>query len=65
MVDKYSKEVRSKIMSSIRSAHTKPELLLRKALFKKDYRYRVNHRLKGLNLKPDIVLVSKKTLFSK
>ncbi len=47
-------------MSKIRSKATKPELALRKALFAKGFRYRVNDkRLPG---KPDIVLPKYKTV---
>ena len=47
-------------MSKIRSKDTKPELALRKALFAKGFRYRVNDkRLQG---KPDIVLPKYKTV---
>lgn len=41
-------------MRKIRSTDTKPEIVLRKALWKKGYRYRKN--LKTLPGKPDIVL---------
>ncbi len=37
------KEKRSKIMASIRSKDTKPELMLRKALWKKNLRYRIHY----------------------
>ena len=48
------KNKRSKVMSRIRSQDTKPELLVRKYLYKKGYRYRKNVRkLPGT---PDIVL---------
>lgn len=44
---------RSELMSKIRSVNTKPELALRKALWKSGLRYRLNvPKLKG---KPDIV----------
>lgn len=43
MVDVISKEKRSKIMSAIRSKNTKPEILLRKALWAKGIRYRVHY----------------------
>lgn len=47
-------------MSKIRSKNTKPELTLRKALFARGFRYRVNDkRLPG---KPDIVLPKYKTI---
>lgn len=42
-----------KIMSSIPSKDTEPELILRKALWRKNYRYRVNY--KSIPGKPDIV----------
>ena len=45
--------VTHKIMSSIPSKSTKPELLLRKALWKENLRYRVNY--KASPGKPDIV----------
>lgn len=47
-------------MSKIRSKNTKPELALRKALFARGFRYRVNDkRLPG---KPDIVMPKYKTI---
>ena len=61
MADQFSKEVRSKIMSKIRGKNTKPEIALRKALFRQGYRYSLNYRFKELNFKPDIVMVSRKT----
>jgi DNA mismatch endonuclease (patch repair protein) len=60
MTDIWSKEKRSECMSKIRSKDTKPELTLRKALFAKGFRYRVNDtKLPG---KPDIVLPKYKTV---
>ena len=48
----YTSKKRSKIMSRIRGKNTKPELLFRKALWKKGVRYRVdNKKLPG---KPDV-----------
>jgi DNA mismatch endonuclease (patch repair protein) len=47
-------------MSKIRSKSTKPELALRKALFARGFRYRVND--KHLPGKPDIVLPKYKTV---
>lgn len=47
-----------KIMSSIKSKDTKPELMLRRALWKKGFRYRTNY--KKLPGKPDIVLTKAK-----
>ena len=60
MVDKFSKKTRSMIMSRIRGNDTKPEIALRKALFRKGYRYSLKYRFKELNFKPDIVMVSRK-----
>lgn len=48
----YTTKKRSKIMSKIRGKNTKPELLFRKALWKKGVRYRVNN--KKLPGKPDV-----------
>jgi DNA mismatch endonuclease (patch repair protein) len=59
-MDIWSKEKRSECMSKIRSKDTKPGLTLRKALFAKGFRYRVNDtKLPG---KPDIVLPKYKTI---
>lgn len=43
-MDKFSKEIRSKIMRAIKSKDTKEEILLSKALWRKGYRYRKNDR---------------------
>jgi len=40
MVDRISKEQRSKVMSAIRSENTTPEIILRKSLWAKGLRYR-------------------------
>ena len=60
MADVHSKEVRSYNMSKIRSAHTKPELVVRKYLYSKGLRYRLHG--KKLPGKPDIVLAKYKTV---
>lgn len=60
MADKDSEKQRHYIMSRIRSTNTKPEIKLRKALFEKGYRYRVN--VKKLPGKPDIVLPKYRTI---
>ena len=54
MADVHSKEVRSYNMSRIKGHNTEPEIIVRKFLFSKGYRYRNNDsKLPG---KPDIVL---------
>jgi len=53
-MDIWSKEKRSIVMSKIRSKNTKPEIIIRKALFAKGYRYRLHSKL--LPGKPDIIL---------
>lgn len=59
MADNHSKEIRSKNMSHIRSANTKPEELVRKYLHSRGLRYRKNDkRYLG---HPDIVLPKYKT----
>jgi DNA mismatch endonuclease, patch repair protein len=59
MTDVHEPEVRSYNMSRIRSKDTKPELLVRKFLFKNGFRYRLH--VKDLPGKPDIVLPKYKT----
>ncbi len=54
----YTTKKRSKIMSKIRGKNTKPELLFRKALWKKGIRYRVDS--KKLPGKPDISIIKYK-----
>lgn len=49
-----------KIMSSIPSKNTEPELILRKALWKDNLRYRVNY--KKLPGKPDIVFTKRRVV---
>lgn len=68
-LDHLSKEKRSWNMSKIRSKNTKPELLVRSALHKMGYRFRLNGKV-GRNFaekgvlpgKPDIVLAKYKTV---
>ena len=54
MNDIFSKKERSNLMSKIRSANTKPELIVRKFLFNEGYRYRLHD--KNLPGSPDIIL---------
>lgn len=59
-MDIWDKEKRSQVMSRIRSKNTRPEMILRKALFARAFRYRVNDkRLPGT---PDIVLPKYRTV---
>lgn len=60
MTDIHEPEVRSYNMSQIRSKNTKPELIVRKFLFKNGFRY--NLHVKDLPGKPDIVLPKYKTV---
>lgn len=53
-----AKKTRSHIMSKIRGKDTKPEVMLRKALWHRGIRYRKNYR--GLPGTPDIVLTRQK-----
>lgn len=57
-MDNHTSEQRRKNMQAIRSKDTKIEIVLRKELWKKGYRYRKNY--KKLIGKPDIVFTSKK-----
>lgn len=59
-MDKLTPEQRSRCMAAIHSKDTKPELLVRKFLFARGFRYRLNHpRLPG---RPDIVLRKYRTV---
>lgn len=59
-MDIWTKEKRSIVMSKIRSTNTKPEIILRSALHRLGYRFRIHS--KQLPGKPDIVLAKYKTL---
>jgi len=62
MTDVFDKEKRSKIMSSVKSKDTKPEIIVRKLLHSMGYRFRL-HR-EDLPGTPDIVLPKyKKVIF--
>lgn len=56
-MDIYSKEKRSELMKRVKNKDTNIELILRKKLYKKGYRYRLKSSLFG---KPDIVFPHKK-----
>ena len=57
-MDNHSKEQRHKNMAAIKNKDTKIEVILRKALYKKGYRYRKNY--KELPGKPDIAITKYK-----
>lgn len=53
-MDIVSREKRSSMMSGIRSKDTKPEMIIRKALYARGYRYRLHSsKVQG---KPDIIM---------
>lgn len=54
MADKMTPEQRHRCMSHIKGKDTKPELMVRRWLWRQGYRYRVN--VKSLPGRPDIVL---------
>jgi DNA mismatch endonuclease (patch repair protein) len=58
MADKFDKETRSKIMAKVTGRNTKPEIAVRKLLWKMGFRYRLHD--KNLPGKPDIVFSKKK-----
>ena len=60
MADKVDKKRRSEIMSSIRGQNTQPEMIVRKYLFSKGFRYRLHDKL--LPGKPDIKLTKYNSL---
>lgn len=57
MADIFTKEKRSEIMRKVRNKDTNIELIIRKALFKKGYRFRVKNSLVG---RPDIIFPKQK-----
>lgn len=60
MVDKFSAKSRSSIMRLVKSKNTKPELIVRKLVYKLGYRYRL-HRSE-LPGKPDLVFTSRRKI---
>lgn len=60
MADVHSKETRSKNMAAVSGKNTKPELLIRKALHRLGFRYRLH--VKVLPGKPDLVLPKYKAI---
>ena len=60
MADRLTPEQRHYTMSKIRSVNTKPEIMLRRALWGMGFRYKVND--KTLPGKPDIVLPKYRTV---
>ncbi len=60
MADRVSPEVRSRIMRSIRGRDTGPERIVRSALHRKGFRFRLNVR--ALPGTPDIVLPALRTV---
>jgi len=59
-MDSITKLQRSKNMSSIKSKNTKPELIIRKLLHSKGYRYKIHD--KKLPGKPDIVMAKRRVV---
>ncbi|MET1087623.1 MAG: very short patch repair endonuclease [Arthrobacter sp.] len=62
MADKLTPEQRSWNMSRIRAKHTKPELLVRRLLHAKGYRYRLHGRAGNTRLpgNPDLVFAGRR-----
>jgi len=58
MADNLSREKRSKVMASIRGKNTKPEVTIRKILWKKGMRYRIHN--KSVFGTPDISIKKKR-----
>lgn len=59
-MDTFDKAKRSKIMASVKSKDTKPEMIVRSYLYSRGYRYRKN--VKHLPGTPDIVMQKYKTV---
>lgn len=60
MADVHNKKIRSFNMSKIKSKNTKPEMIVRKFLFSKGFRYKIHD--KTLSGKPDLVFPKYKTV---
>jgi len=60
MTDIVSPEKRSSMMSGIKGKNTKPEMIIRKGLFARGFRYRLHS--KDLSGKPDLVLPKYKAI---
>ena len=60
MADNHSKESRSYNMSRIKAKNTTPEIIVRKFLFHKGFRFRIH--VQNLPGKPDIILPKYKTV---
>lgn len=60
MVDIVDTATRSRMMSGIRSKNTKPELFVRKKLFREGFRYRIH--VNSLPGKPDLVFPKYKSI---
>ncbi|GAB1462240.1 hypothetical protein [Pedobacter sp.] len=58
----YTTKKRSKIMAKIKGSNSKPELLLRKALWKANIRFRIHRN--DLPGKPDVVIENINWLYS-
>ena len=58
-MDVVSKNKRSEMMANIKNRNTKPELLVRRYLHGKGFRYRLNQKVSGF--RPDIVLKKYRT----
>lgn len=60
MVDIVDRKTRSRMMANIRGTNTKPELIIRKSLHSRGFRYRLH--AKSLPGKPDLVLPKYQTV---
>lgn len=58
MTDLMSPKLRRALMRRIRAKHTKPELVVRKALHGRGFRYRLHAKIEGI--RPDIVLPARR-----
>lgn len=59
-MDIFDKGKRSQLMAKVKQKNTAPEIIVRKFLFSKGFRYRIN--VKSLSGTPDIVLSKYKTV---
>lgn len=60
MIDIVDRQTRARMMSGVRSKNTQPEMVIRKALHQRGYRYRLHD--KSLPGRPDLVFPGKKAV---
>lgn len=61
MADIFNRQTRSRVMSETRGKDTKPEMVLRRALHARGFRYRLHS--KGVRGRSDLILAKQRVSF--